>query len=88
MPKRGWFIVGGAVASLVAVVFAVVGDGVQTTGGSGIRAVVADYGHTLVWVLLALAFGVAALSGVWGKASARLAVSAGLLYVGFLLATL
>lgn len=77
---------GAAVATVVAVVFGTVGDGVPAATAAGPRGLVVDHGHTLTWVLLALALGIAAVRGRWTAPSQGLAVAAGVSYAAFLLA--
>lgn len=84
--RRRLFVVGAVVASAVAVVFGTVGDGVPASGDDGPRGLVVDHGHTLTWVLLALALGLAAVRGRWTAPSQVLAVAAGVVYGAFLLA--
>lgn len=84
--RRTWFVVGAVLASAVAVVFGTVGDGVPVSRDGGARALVVDHGHTLTWVLLALALGLAASRGRWTGPSQVLAVAAGAAYGAFLLA--
>lgn len=69
----------------MAAIFATIGDGVEVDA-DGIRKLVVDYGHTAVWVLLALALLLAAVSGRWGRASGVLASIALALYLLFLFA--
>lgn len=83
--KRLLFRIGAGVALVVTIIFATVGDGVQTEA-TGLRGAVVDYGHTAVWALLAAALGIAAATGTWQRASNALAVAAGLLYAAFLAA--
>lgn len=83
-PRRAWFAAAAAASALIATVFATVGDGVEVPTASGVRAVVIDAGHTLVWLLLALAFLSAAVRGRWGRLSQVLALAAGGLYLLFL----
>lgn len=86
--RRLGFALATAAACVVTIVFATVGDGVHAAGKSGPRAALVDYGHIGVWVLLAGAFGVAAVTGTWTRASTGLAAAAGILYAIFLLAVL
>lgn len=79
------FGIGTGVALVVTIVFATVGDGVDAEA-TGLRGAVVDYGHTLVWALLALALGIAAVAGRWQRVSNALAVAAGVLYGAFLVA--
>lgn len=83
--RRG-YTVAAAVALVVTVVFATVGDGVDVPDAAGLRAVAVDHGHTLVWILLTLAFAIAALRAKWNPASQVIAVAAGVVYALFLIA--
>jgi hypothetical protein len=75
--------IGSALAAVVAVVFATVGDGVGPKG-EGWRLWVIEYGHTLTWILLSLSLALVA----WGRVSARIAngigVAALVSYIAFL----
>ncbi|WP_374978012.1 hypothetical protein ACEYYH_09990 [Microbacterium trichothecenolyticum] len=75
-----------AVTLLVAVVFATVGDGVEVAEATGLRAVVIEGGHTLVWVLLTIAFAIAAVRARWSRLSNGVAIAAGVSYAVFLIA--
>ena len=83
---RAVFGAAAAVALVVTVVFATVGDGVEVPEATGLRAVIIDRGHTVVWILLTLAFAVATVRGRWSRTAGGLAVAAGLMYAVFLLA--
>lgn len=83
--KRLLFGIGAGVALVVTLIFATVGDGVESEA-TGLRGAVVDYGHTAVWALLAVALGIAAAAGTWQRASSTLAITAGLLYAAFLAA--
>ncbi|MGC4152268.1 MAG: hypothetical protein QM628_04230 [Propionicimonas sp.] len=83
---RLWCSLGAAAASVIAVVFLTVGDGVEVADAQGFRRVVVDWGHTSVWVLLAMAFTIAAVRSRWSPASQAPAVAAGVLYLVFLFA--
>jgi hypothetical protein len=72
----------------VAVVLATIGDGVDTGDATGVRRLLLDHGHTLTWLLLALALGNAAVRDAWGPTSKVLAVGAAVSYVLFLAAVL
>ena len=84
--RRLWYILAAVAASIVAIVFATVGDGVEVADADGPRRVIVDLGHQLVWALLAGAFAVAAVRNRWGRVSQTLAVAAGILYLLFLFA--
>lgn len=78
------FGAGAAAALVVALVFATVGDGVGRGEADGVRGLVVEHGHTLVWVLLTAALAIAALQRRWGRLSQVLAVGAGGAYAAFL----
>jgi hypothetical protein len=84
--QRVVFSLAAAIALVVTVVFATVGDGVDVPDAVGLRAVVVDGGHTAVWALLTVAFAIAAVRGRWGRVSNGVAVAAGILYAVFLIA--
>lgn len=73
-------------ALAVTLVFATAGDGVDVAEAEGVRRVVVEFGHTLVWVLLTIAFAVAATRSRWTGASKTFAAAAGILYALFLIA--
>ncbi|MFE5409737.1 hypothetical protein [Microbacterium sp. NPDC056569] len=83
---RALFGAAAAVALVVAVIFATVGDGVEVPGVTGLRAWVIDGGHTLVWVLLTVAFAIAAVRAAWSRLSNGIAIAAGITYAVFLIA--
>ena len=83
---RVLFGAAAAVALVVAVVFASVGDGVEVAEATGLRSVVIEGGHTLVWVLLAIAFAIATVRAKWSRLSNVLAIAAGITYAAFLIA--
>lgn len=83
---RAGYGAAAAVAAIVAGVFAFVGDGVDVRDAVGLRRLVVDVGHTAVWVLLTVAFTIAAARGRWNPVSQVVAVTAGLLYAVFLFA--
>lgn len=86
--RRRWLLAAGAVGAwLVTAVFVLIGDGVEPSGTGATRAVI-EYGHQLVWVLLAVALTWAALRGRWQRLSGVLAVAALVVYVLFVLAVL
>lgn len=74
----------GALA--VTVVFGTIGDGVEVSDADGLRKVIVDFGHLLVWVLLTIAFTIAAVRGRWSTPSQVAAITAGALYALFLFA--
>jgi hypothetical protein len=74
-----------AVALVVTVVFATVGDGVEAEA-TGLRAVVIEAGHTLVWALLTVAFAIATVGARWSRLSNAIALAAGVTYAVFLIA--
>jgi hypothetical protein len=83
---RALYGLASAAALVVTVVFATVGDGVETPEATGLRLAVVDGGHTLVWALLTAAFAIAAVRARWGRLSNGLAVAAGIAYAIFLIA--
>ncbi|MBD3756819.1 MAG: hypothetical protein IE924_01770 [Microbacterium sp.] len=85
-PRRRWYTLAAVAASIVAIVFSTVGDGVEVADAAGPRRLVVDLGHQLVWALLAGAFAVAAVRSRWGRVSQTFAVAAGILYLLFLFA--
>ena len=84
---RRLFAAGAVGAAVVTLVFATIGDGVDAEA-DGWRGALVDYGHTAVWALLAVALGIAALTGGWHRISGILASLALALYVLFLMAVL
>lgn len=84
--KRLIFALCAVVAAGVAVVFATIGDGVNIPEATGTRRILIDYAHTAVWVFLAAAFGVGALTGRWGQVAQWLAGGAAACYLTFLVA--
>ena len=86
--RSRWLFAAGALgAAVVTLVFATIGDGVDTEA-EGWRGALVDYGHTAVWALLAMALGIAALTGGWHRISGALASVALAVYVLFLMAVL
>lgn len=83
---RALYGAGTAVALTVTVVFATVGDGVAVAEATGIRWIIVEFGHTLVWVLLTTAFAIATVRGRWGRLSNGIAVAGGAAYLAFLIA--
>lgn len=86
-PSQRRLMFGGAavIALIVTVIFLTIGDGVDVPDASGIRAFIVDCGHTAVWVLLSIAFAIAAAAAKWTRVSQAVAVTAGVIYVAFLL---
>lgn len=72
--NRRWFALGALAALVVATIFATVGDGIDAPTDDALRGFVLDHFHTLAWVLLAVAFGIAALLGRWTRASGWVAL--------------
>jgi hypothetical protein len=70
-------------ALTIAVLFLTIGDGTDATA-DGWRGPVLDYGHAVVWLLLAGGLGVAAALQRWNRASAALCGAAGVGYLLFL----
>lgn len=83
-----WFAVGAVAALTIATIFALVGDGVEVRGDHPLTALVLDRFHTLAWVLLAVAFGLAALVGRWTRASGWVALGGLACYVVFVVVLL
>ena len=81
---RFWWMLGATAAAVVAVVFAVVGDGVHVVV-VGRQRLIRETGHWLTWALLALGLGLAAVLGHWTPLSQALCIVAGVVYVAFLL---
>lgn len=73
-------------AGIVAAIFGTVGDGVGSEGLDGPRKVLVEHGHTVVWLLLTVAFAAAARTARWNRLSQLSAGAAGLLYLSFLAA--
>jgi len=82
---RVGFAVAALAALLIALVFVTLGDGVDATA-EGWRGAVLDYGHALVWILLATGLAVAAIRRRWNPASGALCAAAGIGYLIFLAA--
>lgn len=80
------YALAAAAALVVAVVFGTAGDGVEVPEATGLRAFIIDGGHTLVWVLLTIAFAIAAVRGSWVRTAGAIAVAAGVVYAVFLVA--
>ena len=85
-PRRGRYALAAVGAGAVAVVFATIGDGVDVPGATGLRRLVIEGGHQLVWALLAAAFVIAAARGRWSPIAQAMAVAAGVVYAVFLFA--
>lgn len=83
---RTMYGIAAAVALLVTVIFATLGDGVDVREASGLRGVIVDDGHTLVWVLLTVAFAIATVRARWTRLAGAVAVAAGIVYAVFLVA--
>lgn len=83
MTTRGKLALGTVATMLVTLVFVTVGDGVSTDSG-GLVGLVVNHAHTLVWALLTVSLGIAAVHGRWQRLSSALAIVAAVLYVVFL----
>lgn len=83
MTTKGKLTLGTVATLLVTLVFVTVGDGVSTDRG-GLVGLIVNHAHTLVWALLTVALGVAALHGRWQRLSSALAIAAAVLYAVFL----
>lgn len=86
--QRALYAGAAAIAGVVTIVFATIGDGVEVPEASGLRAFIVDVGHVLVWALLTVAFAAAAVVGRWGRLSQIVAVGALAVYALFLVAVL
>ncbi len=84
--NRLWYALGAVAAATVAGLFATVGDGVSVPEASGWRALLVDHGHTVTWVLLAVALAAAAVSAGWNRFAGAVAIAAAACYLAFLLA--
>lgn len=84
--KRVLFGLATVAATTVAVIFATIGDGVEVPSAHGLRHLIVEHGHTVVWVLLAAAFAIATLRGRWTRPANGVAIAAGVTYAVFLLA--
>ena len=82
-----WWALGAAVAAVLAVMFATLGDGVHVAV-HGWQRFIRETGHWLTWALLALGLGLAAVLSDWTPLSRGLCVSAGIVYLAFLLVVL
>lgn len=86
--SRLLFAFAAGAALVVSVIFATVGDGVDVPDATGLRAAVVECGHILVWMLLTLAFTIAAVRGRWTRLAGLVALVAGLSYAVFLISVL
>lgn len=84
---RFWWMLGATAAAVLAVVFAVVGDGVHVAV-HGRQRVIREIGHWLTWVLLALGLGLAAALNEWTTLAQALCIAAGAVYLTFLFVVL
>lgn len=82
---RVGFALAAAAALMIAIVFLTLGDG-SDASADGWRGPVLDYGHALVWLLLAAGLGVAAVRQRWNRASSALCGAAGVGHLAFLAA--
>lgn len=82
---RPWFALGAVAAAIVAGVFGLIGDGVESEA-SGVAGWIIDYAHTLVWVLLVVALTIAAIRKKWTRAAGAIAITAVVVYGIFLVA--
>lgn len=80
---RVGFALAAVAASMIAVVFLVLGDGTDSSA-DGWRGPVLEFGHAAVWLLLAAGLAVAAVRQHWSRASTLLCGVAGLGYLAFL----
>ena len=87
-PTRTRALFGGTalISLVVTVVFATVGDGVAVAEATGLRAVIVEAGHTLVWAMLTGAFAIAVARARWSRLSNAIAIAAGVVYLLFLIA--
>lgn len=83
--RLGYALAAAGCAAVTAV-FATVGDGVDVPSATGVRRVVIDGGHQLVWALLAGAFTAAAIRGRWSRPAGALATAGAATYALFLFA--
>ena len=82
-PRRPLFVIAAVGAALVTAIFATVGDGVEATSADPLPGFVIDHFHTLAWVLLAVAFGLAAFLGRWTRPSGWIALGSLASYAAF-----
>lgn len=82
--KRRLFALAAVGAAAVTTVFATIGDGVNVAEAEGLRHMVVEHGHTLVWALLTVALALAAWRGRFTRVANAVAVSAGVVYAAFL----
>lgn len=80
---RVGFALAAVAATMIAVVFLVLGDGVDSTA-AGWRGPVLEFGHAAVWFVLAAGLAVAAVRQRWTRASSVLCGVAGVGYLAFL----
>ena len=73
---RRWFGLGALGALVIATILATVGDGVDAVTEGALASFVLEHFHTVAWVLLAVAFGLAAFLGRWTRASGWAALGA------------
>lgn len=83
---RVGYSLAAAVALVITVVFSTIGDGVDVPEATGLRSFAIEGGHTAVWVLLTVAFAIAAVRARWNRVSNIVAVAAGVVYAAFLIA--
>lgn len=82
---RVGFALAALAALIIAAVFLTLGDGVDVQA-DGWRGPVLEWGHALIWLLLAAGLGVAAARHRWNPVSAGLCGAAGVGYLLFLAA--
>lgn len=80
------FSVAAALALAVTVIFATIGDGVDAPEATGLRALIVAHAHTLVWLLLTVAFVIAAVCARWTRLAGAIALASAALYATFLIA--
>lgn len=73
-------------ALTIAVVFSTIGDGVDVPEATGLRALAVNLGHSVVWMLLTVAFAIATALARWSRVSNVIGIAAGVTYVVFLAA--
>lgn len=84
--RRRVFSGAAVVAGAVAVVFLAAGDGVSAPHLTGPLALLPRWGHAGVWLLLSIAFVVAAVRTRWQRVSGLLALVAAVIYALLVLA--
>ncbi len=82
---RVGYALAASASLMIAIVFLILGDG-SNASADGWRGPVLEYGHALVWLLLAAGLGVAAVRQRWTPASSGLCGAAGAGYLIFLTA--